>query len=58
MGVDDVLVGAPGGFEYGMVFVDEHSDEAVLLFVGQEPDPGLGEASDAVERVIVGVLGV
>ena len=51
VGVDDVLVDMPGDLERDMVFVGEHSGEAVLLLVGEEPGPGLDDASDAVERV-------
>lgn len=51
VGVDHVLVDAPGHLESSMAFVGEHLGEPVLLSLGQERGPGSGDVSDTVERI-------
>lgn len=51
VGLDHALIEAPGDLERDMPLVGEHLREPVLLLGGQQPSPGPGDASDAVERV-------
>lgn len=51
VGLDHALIEAPGDLERDMPLVGEHLREPVLLLGGQQPSPGPGDVSDAVERV-------
>ena len=51
VGVDHVLVDAPGDLERDMPLVGEDLREPVLLLLCEQRSAGAGDASDAVERV-------